>query len=896
MRAIAIFWSLVARIPFAKLPLWLGVACGGLVSMAYGQPQRLEATALFSEVAAREEWRWQSRFQPEPPDENLTARGVMAYALTLAEADQLADRLPRLLELLTRMQDRDPDSPDYGNFWWYWRDGTVTDRNSVEFVMQTATRFWNRHGERLDAERASVFREILAYGARGSLRHRVPVWYTNIAILNASNLIVLGEILDLPEVAQSGYGRLEDICLWTWQYGITEHVSPTYYAVNLDGLRWIASQARREEGRRQAEALLELLALDIGANWWPPAERLGGAHSRSYNYLRGIGGLDERLALAGWLDLQVRPGIHHADALSGDWQLPSAARELADRLPRRVRQRWGEGATESRSALFLPDITLSASGAHYGTQDVPLAVDLPGDRTTVRCYFLGDGRGDPYGTRRFSVGRAGHGKALHLPHFWAATQRGPDVLALAAYRREDLEHTERTGLTSHFVFRRNHQGMWVGEQPVDFQTAVAQEPTRVEVDPDEPVVIRYGSAAVGLRVVGAQQRDGRPAPIALVDDANPHGALRLSVVHETPDPQETPARNGQPDAMEPESAVAALWVRVGSGLQDQAAFDAWRADFAAAESQADFRYEARDGHSEPPEPHFQLQVAGAEGPLSLDIRGIARGAAQVRLEPPPAEAILEIDGQPVGRTLLDDLSPIRDYSERAKRAPIFAMQPGQPLLLEAETGLYTGGMEIGRDPDASGGAYVSSCPERYQAERVGSVRWTLYLPQPGRYWLWGRILAPDPESDSFYVQVLGPEGALLARTAWHTGQHPDWKWRRFESHPGRQPIPLDLPAGHVELLLFVRETGTKIDQWKLTPDPELQPIGPMAPRFEALDTHRTSLPGMDRTSEREPHPVPAILAEPGRPEYHIEKGERSAEQFGSLPPSRPCPAGVDMRH
>ncbi len=791
----------------------------------------LEATALFSEMAAREEWRWQSRFEPEPPDENLTARRVMAYALTLAEADQLAGRLPRLLELLARMQDRDPDSPDYGNFWWYWRDGTVTDRNSVEFVMQTGTRLWVRHGDRLEAEQASRLRELLAYGAQGSLRHRVPVWYTNIALLNASNLIVAGEILAMPEVSEAGYRRLEDICLWTWQHGITEYVSPTYYAVNLDGLRWIASQAQRESGRRQAERLLELLALDIGANWWPPAERLGGAHSRSYNYLRGIGSLDDRLDLAGWLNLPLRPGLQHADTLCDPWQLPVAARELADRLPRRVRQRWGEGATESRTALLLPDITLSASGAYYGTQDVALAVDLPGDHSTVRCYFIADGRGDPYGTLRYAAGRAGHLKALHLPHFWTAAQRGPDVLALAAYRHEDLDQPERTGLTSHFVFRRDHQGLWVGERPVIFQAADLLEPTRVEVAWDEPVVIRYGSAAVGLRVVGAQQRDGRPASIAVVDDANPHGALRLSVDHELSEPGAATPR-GLPDPTVAEAAVAAIWVRVGSGLHDQAAFDAWRAEFAAAESRIDLSYAIREARPEGQEPRFQLQVEGSEGPLRLGIQGIARGAAQVQLEPPPAKAILEIDGQAVGRPLLDELPPIREYVERAKRAPIFAMQPGQPLLLEAETGLYTGGMEVGYDPDASGGAYVGSCPERYQAERVGSVRWNLYLPEPGRYWLWGRIRAPDPESDSFYVQLMGPAGALLARTAWHTGHHPDWRWRQFQSHPGRQPIPLDLPAGHVELQLRVRESGTRIDQWKLTPDPELQPSGPMAPRFE----------------------------------------------------------------
>ena len=39
-------------------------------------------------------------------------------------------------------------------------------------------------------------------------------------------------------------------------------------------------------------------------------------------------------------------------------------------------------------------------------------------------------------------------------------------------------------------------------------------------------------------------------------------------------------------------------------------------------------------------------------------------------------------------------------------------------------------------------------------------------------------------------------------------------------------------------------------------------------------------PSTDRTPEHEPHPVPANPAQPRRPQYHLEKGERIAEHFG----------------
>ncbi len=768
-------------------------------------PQRPVPAAgeLFAEVAARDDWRWQRRFRLEPPHERTTARNLMAYALTLAAAGVHTERLPRLMELLERMQNRDAGNPYYGNFWWYWRDGAVTDRNSAEFVMQTATRLWVRHHEQLDSEVAAALERLMRFGAESCLRYRVPAWYTNIAILNASNLIALGEVLDDAETAEAGYRRLEDLCLWTWKYGITEYVSPTYYAVNLDGLRWIAARAGRDEPRRQAEALLELLAADIGANWWPPAERLAGAHSRSYNYLRGVGGLDERLALAGWLDLQVQLTAHHADTLCDDGSLPVSAWEAAWRLPRRVRQRWGEGPAEARSALLLSDIALSTASAYYGREDVPMAVDLPGDRTTVRCYFIADGRDDPYGTRRFAAGRAGHMKAQHLDCFWAAAQRGPDALALAAYRAEDLDCPERTGLTSHFVFRRAHDGIWIGGRAVALEPLGTYEPARVEVAPGEAVVVRYGTAAVGVRVLAALRRDGGPAAVAMVDDANPYGAMRLSVEHES-------------EPGEAESAAAAFWVRVGGSLSDDAAFARWHEAFLSAEPEV---------HVAPPDPpqtalRFDLRVPGEEGPVA--VRGVAgaRGIGHVTLEPPPTAAILEIDRRPVGRPLLADLRPIREYAKAVEEAEALQVPPDEPLLFEAQSGVCVGGMKVGFDERASGGAYVGSTVDHYQTARFGTARWRLEVPRAGRYWLWGRVLAPDSQTDSFYVQVMGPEGAILPRTDWHTRVAPDWTWRRFEAHPGREPIALDLPAGTVELIFRVREPGTKVDRLMLASCPE----------------------------------------------------------------------------
>ena len=629
------------------LILFVGVGPWYAWPVAYGGEETdALRTRLFAEARKRTERCWERYIGLDPPHDDTSARAVMSYALILAQANAHLERLPRLMELTEHMQQDDPESPDHGNLWWYWRDGEVTDPNSVEFVMQTATRLWTRHRTELEPTVVSSLHRVMTLGAQGCMQHQVPVWYTNIAILNASNLIALGEILEDPAVAEEGYRRLKDICLWTWKYGITEYVSPTYYAVNLDGLRWIAARADRAEGRRQAESMLNLLATDIGASWWPPAQRVAGAHSRSYDYLHGTGELDKRIALAGWTNETVRVGVHHADTLGDDWSLPAAARQLASRFPRRVRQRWGEGLTQTRSAYLLPDIALSIASAYYGRQDVPLAVDLPGDPSTVRCYFIADGRDDPYGAKRYATGQAGHRKALHLPYFWAGAQRGPDALGLVVYREEDLNEPERTGLKSHFVFRRNHDGLFVGDRQVTFGDEGRRQ---APVLPGETVVVRYAAAAVGIRVLFARRRDGWAASTAVVDDGNSHGALRLSVDHDAIHDQG-------------EQAAACFWVRIGSGLADDAAFARWRREFTAAQPHVHVT------HKVPMERaqnelrwlrHFAIRAPGVEGPVGIDFSESLAGMYRVRtLDPSPTDAILEIDGQPVGRQILADL-PLR---------------------------------------------------------------------------------------------------------------------------------------------------------------------------------------------------------------------------------------------
>ncbi len=299
-------------------------------------------------------WRQIAKGELKP---TLTCRWLVGYALTLCEARAHRERVEPLLALSRRMQDQDSKSKNWGNFRWYWRDAGVTDTNAVEFVMHDALLIDIRHRDWLADKSREELADFLRLGMEGCRRHRVPTDYTNIAILNAGNLIVLGERLHRMEATEEGYRRLDALCSLTAVLGVHEFCSPTYYGTDLNGLLLIRCYALHERQRNQAGALLRLFWTDIAANWFPAAQRLSGCHSRSYDYLRGLGALDWHFWVHGWLGTGIADGAERAEPWSDQWNPPPQLAEMArQQLPRLVRQHWGFLPAESRTQMIYPDI------------------------------------------------------------------------------------------------------------------------------------------------------------------------------------------------------------------------------------------------------------------------------------------------------------------------------------------------------------------------------------------------------------------------------------------------------------------------------------------------------------------------------------------------------------
>lgn len=777
----------------------LGMAIAWAALVGRGEPPVADARRgeLIAAALASQESLWREIGHKDPGPRN-SCRELFTAALALCEARRHPERLDRLFELGERMQDRDPASPTFGNFRWYWRDAGVTDANAVEFCSFDMHLIWRLHRDFLPAGAKARLDSLIGRAVDGCLRHRVPASYTNIAILNAANLVTLGEVRGRPDATEEGYRRLDGLAADMWQFGLHEFCSPPYYAIDVQGLAVLERFADRAAGQRLARVLLELVWTDIAVNFFPAAERLAGSHSRTYDYLRGLGGLQQDLRWAGWSGVPVGKGaavLHVAQARRSP---PRQLLELAQtRFPRLVRQSWGLRAAESRTHWLLADVTLGCSGALYGSHDSPLTFDLPGRPGTVRGYFLPDGREDPYGQKKFGTGSAQHQKALHLEPFWAGAQREADALGLVVYRDDDLRRPETINLQSHFVVPRDVDGIWLRGRRVELARATEAAPARIPVPTGDPLVLRKGSAAIGLRVVWARSQDGAPADVALVDDGNQVGALRLTVEH----------RRDQATA----SAGAAFWVRVGGGLGSDEAFTAWRIAFEQAVPTT----------VEVSSERIRLAVPGLAGAVAITAEPPFSRTSFVRLDPAPSRAVLELDGRDIGRALLDRVEPCASFAAALAQQRLVDLPPQGAVRIEAETGFVLPRMAVA--DDGQGTRFVWQPKVQPPVAASGSVSWRLRVPVAGRYWLWGRVLAPDGKHDSFSLAVTDADGGSILEGPWHLPRSASWQWAAATIGASREPTPLDLPAGEVRITVLPREAGTRLDALWITTDATARP-------------------------------------------------------------------------
>lgn len=566
------------------------------------------------------------------PESTVGIRGLLRFALEATGVDWRRERVAAALARARTMQELDRASPTFGNFKWRSDHERVLDHNGVEFAMQLLGLLHQRYAERLSPAARDHLVALLTDGVAGLRGHTVRIDYTNIFVMKAWGLISAGEALGRADVAADGYGRFDEWLRHTARHGIGEYGGVTYYGIDLDSLAMIAKFAGRPEVRTQALVAIRYLWTDIAANWWAPGDRLGGANSRSYDYLFGSGYLEAHTWTAGWL--RTRPVLEGAGWLGGVQPNQSVLRDavmlpppaewtelIRAELPRTVVQQWGENPEQRAVHWMGRRVSLASSGASRSSDERTLVANLGDSPAVPQLTLFMDGRGDPFGTKKIA-NAAGQAKSLHLRPFIATVQRGPELLQLLSLEPLGSGTRYKPGelacFLTHLTIPREAE-VWVG----DTLTAPGTTERPVVIPPGSAIFIRLGDGALAVKILLATATDGSPAPIQWIEDSPRAPARRISVVHSVTEP------NGR--------GIFAVWIRAGEGIAPQQ-FSKWREDFAAGAVESRLT-----------EGLTTVAVAGAAGTLRLEV-DIIRGERRVALGG-EAEALLAINGIDWGREI-----------------------------------------------------------------------------------------------------------------------------------------------------------------------------------------------------------------------------------------------------
>ena len=168
-------------------------------------------------------------------------------------------------------------------------------------------------------------------------------------------------------------------------------------------------------------------------------------------------------------------------------------------------------------------------------------------------------------------------------------------------------------------------------------------------------------------------------------------------------------------------------------------------------------------------------------------------------------------------------------------------------------------MVVANDPDASGGQFIwMEGPPRTEGRGEGWAEYKLHIPAPGTYTLWGKVIASDPQSDSFWVtwQPADPdEDAHKTQNTqfrWGVAIGSEWHWDRINHWLDGGTFEREWmfeTAGETTLRIGVREDATMLDMIYITDNLSKNPAEVGLPDISVEhNVHLIYLRPRDRTS------------------------------------------------
>ncbi len=405
------------------------------------------------------------------------------------------DLAAKVLEATLACQERRPDDPHYGNFYWMAEDLVVIDLNAVEFNLERLIPMMIEHGDRLEPEMQARVLEAIRLGLDEIRRLDVHVAYSNITMLDILNSCLGGELLGDAAIAQRGYDKFVRWMAFTDESGIPrEYNSPTYTPVIIRALKRLTDLTTDRATRIRGRTLAARLALSAGLHIHRATGRWAGPHSRAYQPSVVCERPPEVEMLREWLADGTLPAWA-ADLLSYPPE-PFLVNETASIIE-------GLGLTTYQSRSFA----LGVASKEYGGQaDVLMAhylregAERPGVMYTR--YVMDDKwLGDFY----HATDRTASRNLIEEGRFFGVQQ---GARAIGLYAPANMGHCHSAKAAFIFTERDKIDEIWIGGERVEHLPANVSE--------GAVVVIGSGSAYIALQPLERHDA-GREAPLRLVE-------------------------------------------------------------------------------------------------------------------------------------------------------------------------------------------------------------------------------------------------------------------------------------------------------------------------------------------------------------------------------------------
>lgn len=440
--------------------------------------------------------------------------------------------------------------------------GDYSDVNNIEFALELAGPALIKYYPSWSDENKALFDDFVDKALYASWNHdNVAVWYSNIYIMRAWNMVAFGENLSSgrtwgashrltpPQIAQKGYQMLKafhDRMLLT---GIHEHNSPTYTGVQAENIGYLAKYTKDAASRERAIRCKNYLSAMIFANYFVPGKVSSGAMSRCYYRGSSGGKIDQ---LAGGLIMGY--GMYWYNQLAA-WTPSQTDRQIGSTYPRLVAYTFGpdKGTDEDGKEFYEMNamnyidkkFSISSGGHHYtgnGTEkNVSVVVAGDAHRSINNFAHYMEGRNDPFGKMPYNGG-----------HVWtcfrdayARSQHDNELVFLQAGNGRDMPGGA-SNLRSHVLVPGNYvDEMWVGNERIADWFAMEGNEYRLSPSSGYTFFARIEDIVVSVRYLFTFGTDGSKCTPVLVYDSNNSNfvygtSLRLttSVKDSRPTPEE----------------------------------------------------------------------------------------------------------------------------------------------------------------------------------------------------------------------------------------------------------------------------------------------------------------------------------------------------------------------